>query len=181
MDKYKILITLESGMMIGSGNDEFKLGGVDASTITINEKPYIPGSSLKGKLRSLSNEQQQEEINKYFGGNNDDQGNLNMSNRILFSDLLLEGNEEKKDRNYFEIKYENSITEEKKKKKMATPRINKRTTSNLVFEGKVMIPQNNSEAEELLKKLLKELKQGYIGSNGSRGYGWVKEAELTKI
>ena len=65
--------------------------------------------------------------------------------------------------------------------KMATPRINKRTTSNLVFEGKVMIPQNNSEAEELLKKLLKELKQGYIGSNGSRGYGWVKEAELTKI
>ena len=66
MDKYKILITLESGMMIGSGNDEFKLGGVDASTITINEKPYIPGSSLKGKLRSLSNEQQQEEINKYF-------------------------------------------------------------------------------------------------------------------
>ena len=51
MDKYKILITLESGMMIGSGNDEFKLGGVDASTITINEKPYIPGSSLKGKLR----------------------------------------------------------------------------------------------------------------------------------
>ena len=96
MDKYKILITLESGMMIGSGNDEFKLGGVDASTITINEKPYIPGSSLKGKLRSLSNEQQQEEINKYFGGNNDDQGNLNMSNRILFSDLLLKGNEEKK-------------------------------------------------------------------------------------
>ena len=76
-----------------------------------------------------------------------------MSNRILFSDLLLEGNEEKKDRNYFEIKYENSITEDSEGEKMATPRINKRTTSNLVFEGKVMIPQNNSEAEELLKKL----------------------------
>lgn len=181
MDKYKILITLESGMMIGSGNDEFKLGGVDASTITINEKPYIPGSSLKGKLRSLSNEQQQEEINKYFGGKNDDQGNLNMSNRILFSDLLLKENEEEKDQNYFEIKYENSITEDSEGEKMATPRINKRTTANLVFEGKVMIPQNNSGAEELLKKLLEELKQGYIGSNGSRGYGWVKEAELTKI
>ena len=181
MDKYKILITLESGMMIGSGNDEFKLGGVDASTITINEKPYIPGSSLKGKLRSLSNEQQQEEINKYFGGKNDDQGNLNMSNRILFFFFLLKENEEEKDQNYFEIKYENSITEDSEGEKMATPRINKRTTANLVFEGKVMIPQNNSEAEELLKKLLKELKQGYIGSNGSRGYGWVKEAELTKI
>ena len=102
-----------------------------------------------------------------------------MSNRILFSDLLLKENEEEKDQNYFEIKYENSITGEGEK--MATPRINKRTTANLVFEGKVMIPQNNSGAEELLKKLLEELKQGYIGSNGSRGYGWVKEAELTKI
>ena len=89
-----------------------------------------------------------------------------MSNRILFSDLLLKGNEEKKDRNYFEIKYENSITEDSEGEKMATPRINKRTTANLVFEGKVMIPQNNSGAEKLLRKLLKELKQGYIGSNG---------------
>lgn len=48
-------ITLLSGLHIGGGDDTMKIGGIDNQVIKqINTKmPYIPGSSLKGKIRSL--------------------------------------------------------------------------------------------------------------------------------
>ncbi len=48
-------IELLSGLHIGSGDDTMKIGGIDNGVIKdINsDKPYIPGSSLKGKMRSL--------------------------------------------------------------------------------------------------------------------------------
>ena len=48
-------IELLSGLHIGGGDDTMKIGGIDNSVIkdpNTNE-PYIPGSSLKGKMRSL--------------------------------------------------------------------------------------------------------------------------------
>ncbi len=48
-------IELLSGLHIGGGDDTMKIGGIDNGVIKdINtDKPYIPGSSLKGKMRSL--------------------------------------------------------------------------------------------------------------------------------
>jgi|TARA_B100002003_G_scaffold245094_1_gene272331 CRISPR-associated protein Csm3 len=48
-------ITLESGLHIGSGNMEMHIGGTDSPVIKHPHtlEPYIPGSSLKGKVRSL--------------------------------------------------------------------------------------------------------------------------------
>ena len=48
-------IKLLSGLHIGGGDDTMKIGGVDNGVIKdVNtDKPYIPGSSLKGKMRSL--------------------------------------------------------------------------------------------------------------------------------
>lgn len=48
-------ITLKTGLHIGGGDDTMKIGGIDNQVIKdINtNKPYIPGSSLKGKMRSL--------------------------------------------------------------------------------------------------------------------------------
>ena len=48
-------ITLRSGLHIGSGNMEMHIGGTDSPVIKHPHtlKPYIPGSSLKGKVRSL--------------------------------------------------------------------------------------------------------------------------------
>ncbi|MDR0736258.1 MAG: type III-A CRISPR-associated RAMP protein Csm3 [Zoogloeaceae bacterium] len=49
--------TLEvvTGLRIGAGDSEIHIGGVDNSVIKhpITGSPYIPGSSLKGKMRSL--------------------------------------------------------------------------------------------------------------------------------
>ena len=48
-------ITLKSGLHIDSGNMEMHIGGTDHPVIKHPHtlEPYIPGSSLKGKIRSL--------------------------------------------------------------------------------------------------------------------------------
>lgn len=48
-------IILKSGLHIGSGDMEMRIGGVDNPVIKHphTQEPYIPGSSLKGKVRSL--------------------------------------------------------------------------------------------------------------------------------
>jgi CRISPR-associated protein Csm3 len=48
-------IRLESGLHIGAGDTEMKIGGTDNPVIKHphTQEPYIPGSSLKGKIRSL--------------------------------------------------------------------------------------------------------------------------------
>ena len=48
-------ITLRSGLHIGAGDTEMKIGGTDNPVIKHphTQEPFIPGSSLKGKVRSL--------------------------------------------------------------------------------------------------------------------------------
>ena len=48
-------IRLITGLHIGAGNEEVHIGGIDNGVIKHphTQQPYIPGSSLKGKLRSL--------------------------------------------------------------------------------------------------------------------------------
>ena len=52
-----ITATLElvSGLRVGAGDSEMRIGGVDNTVIRHphTQEPYIPGSSLKGKMRSL--------------------------------------------------------------------------------------------------------------------------------
>ena len=50
----------ESGLHIGGSQDELTIGGADNPVIKnpANGKPYIPGSSLKGKMRSELEKQQ---------------------------------------------------------------------------------------------------------------------------
>lgn len=53
--KLEGIIKLKSGLHIGSGNMEMKIGGTDSPVIKHPHtlEPYIPGSSIKGKIRSL--------------------------------------------------------------------------------------------------------------------------------
>ena len=48
-------INLLTGLHIGGGDDTMKIGGIDNQVIKdpLTKLPYIPGSSLKGKMRSL--------------------------------------------------------------------------------------------------------------------------------
>lgn len=55
--KYRLsgLIELQTGLHIGGSNETSEIGSVDKSVIRdpLTREPYIPGSSLKGKLRAL--------------------------------------------------------------------------------------------------------------------------------
>lgn len=48
-------IKLLTGLHIGSGDTSLRIGGTDSPVVKnpINNEPYIPGSSIKGKIRSL--------------------------------------------------------------------------------------------------------------------------------
>lgn len=48
-------IEVLTGLHIGSGNNEMHIGGTDNPVIKnpVTQLPYIPGSSIKGKMRSL--------------------------------------------------------------------------------------------------------------------------------
>ncbi|HOK07819.1 MAG TPA: type III-A CRISPR-associated RAMP protein Csm3 [Syntrophales bacterium] len=51
----KGVITLESGLHIGAGDTEMRIGGTDNPVVRHPHtmEPYIPGSSIKGKVRAL--------------------------------------------------------------------------------------------------------------------------------
>jgi CRISPR-associated protein Csm3 len=53
--EYTGKIVLQSGLHIGAGDAEMRIGGTDNPVIKHphTHEPYIPGSSLKGKVRSL--------------------------------------------------------------------------------------------------------------------------------
>ena len=48
-------IESKTGLHIGGTNNKLAIGGADATVVRnpVNNQPYIPGSSLKGKMRSL--------------------------------------------------------------------------------------------------------------------------------
>jgi CRISPR-associated protein Csm3 len=48
-------LTVETGLHIGGGGETLDIGGLDKPVIRdpITQNPYIPGSSIKGKLRSI--------------------------------------------------------------------------------------------------------------------------------
>lgn len=50
------IIEVVTGLHIGAGNNAIEIGGMDNPVVRnpLTNKPYIPGSSLKGKMRSIA-------------------------------------------------------------------------------------------------------------------------------
>ena len=117
-------ILVKTGMHIGGSGAFAAIGAVDSPIIrdARTNLPMIPGSSLKGKMRSLLakefNErvvepnEDHERITRLFGSSK--RGNIKRS-RLLFSDMVLKNEEELRDaglQSMTEVKFENSILEE---------------------------------------------------------------------
>lgn len=51
----RAILVCETGLHIGGGDTALQIGGIDSAVVRhpLTRQPYIPGSSLKGKLRSL--------------------------------------------------------------------------------------------------------------------------------
>lgn len=64
-------IVARTGLHIGGSETAVSIGGVDNTVIRdpLTRRPYIPGSSLKGKMRSLTEKQQGLPQNQRIGSN----------------------------------------------------------------------------------------------------------------
>ncbi|WP_241761766.1 type III-A CRISPR-associated RAMP protein Csm3, partial [Fusobacterium nucleatum] len=184
-------IKLITGLHIGTSGDFSAIGAVDTIVIrdSATNKPMIPGSSLKGKMRyllartkynsSLELKEIKEEhkcIKRLFGSSDPI-----MSSRLQFQDILLSDKsiEEFKDVEfdlpYTEIKYENTID---RAKGVANPRQLERVPAGSEFDFKMIYNIENleeiKEDMENILLILDVLEDDYLGGHGTRGYGRIK-------
>ena len=194
--KLEISGVIESltGLHIGGGSQFAAIGAVDSVVIKDiqDDLPMIPGSSLKGKLRSLLSKQlsfgelpkehnkDDDKIKRLFGHA---ESKNPKTSRIYFSDIFMseESREEleNSDMDATEIKFENTIT---RSTGVANPRQIERAIKGIRYDMSLIYNiENESEIEEdfkLLKIAFKLLQYDYLGANGSRGYGRVEIKEL---
>ena len=189
-------IKLITGLHIGTSGDFSAIGAVDIIVIrdSVTNKPMIPGSSLKGKMRyllartkynsSLETKEIKEEheyIKRLFGSSNPI-----ITSRLQFQDILLsdksieEFKEVEFDLPYTEIKYENTIN---RTTGIANPRQLERVPAGAEFDFKIIY---NIEKIEDLKEdmenillMIDVLEDDYLGGHGTRGYGRIKFKNLS--
>ena len=203
----KIFITgtmeILTGIHIGDSKDNVDIGGVDNPVVRRkdNNQPYIPGSSLKGKMRSLLETAiGKNSDNKFkndgnlicdlFGSLDGDNNHKGRPSRILVRDANLTTDSAKKlenstntDMPFTEVKFENSIL--RIEGKAQNPRQQERVPAGAMFDVEFVINivsengENSLETKEgeLLKLFysgIELLQDDYLGGSGSRGYGKVK-------
>jgi CRISPR-associated protein Csm3 len=193
--KIKVTAELEvlTGLHIGDSADNVEIGGVDNPIVrrTIDNVPYIPGSSIKGKIRSLLEQIAgsaevggNDEINNLFGFAKD-----NKPSKIIVRDAYLEENSKNEldnseftDMPYSEVKFENVIERitGKAKHPRQTERIPAGAKFTVEFVVNVWSNDNEDKLFGLFEKGIKALENDYLGGSGSRGYGQVKLGELKK-
>ena len=189
-------IKLITGLHIGTSGDFSAIGAVDTIVIrdSVTNKPMIPGSSLKGKMRYLlartkynsslelvDIKKEDDCIKRLFGSSEP----VTIS-RLQFQDMLLSDKsiedfkEFEFDLPYTEIKYENTID---RTKGVANPRQLERVPAESEFDFKVVY---NVEKIEDFKEDMKNillmmdvLEDDYLGGHGTRGYGRIKFKNLS--
>jgi CRISPR-associated protein Csm3 len=188
-----------TGMHIGGSKEKFEIGGVDSPVIRDPNThfPYIPGSSLKGKMRSLlAFELGFEVINngrnrsyndnpalyRIFGTGANDNNKQDGPSRLIIRDAYPDnktiGMWENLDSEliYSELKAENTID---RLTSTANPRFIERVVKGSVFNVEFIYGVyrvDNTKDEEYFKYLLdglKLLEHSALGGSGSRGYGQI--------
>ena len=192
-------IILQTGLHIGAGDAEIQIGGIDSPVMKHPEtrEPYIPGSSLKGKIRSLlewksgcvkekplsladldkaQNDKDKEAVKRIlqlFGVSGDNKKNHDLGQtRLAFWDCHLnqEYAQKLKDKNLLptEDKAENVIN--RISGTAEHPRHIERVIAGAMFDFKVSIKQFDTDnGNELTQELLKGLKLLEMDSLGGSG------------
>ena len=177
-----------TGMHIGGSSAFAAIGAVDSPIVrdTLSDMPMIPGSSLKGKLRTLlaqkyntnisqSYDDDAPEILRLFGSA---KKTAVKRSRLLFRDMVLDNMEELRGyglHSATEVKFENNIN---RVTAIANPRQIERAIRGTKFALNIVYDmQNETEAAadmKLLAEAMQLLEFDYLGGHGSRGYGKVK-------
>ena len=190
-------IKVETGLHIG-GDDSFSaIGAIDSPVVRdpLTRAPVIPGSSLKGKMRSLLARDMNTvpvkgtagfeadcfQIKRLFGSSADDSNasgtGIQMS-RLQFRDCFLANKDSLPQ--IFENKFENTID---RVTSVANPRQIERVVRGAEFDFELMYTVE--EIEELeedfsnIAKAIHLLENDYLGGGGTRGNGRVSFENLT--
>ncbi|RGS72693.1 type III-A CRISPR-associated RAMP protein Csm3 [Mitsuokella sp. AF21-1AC] len=186
-------LKLESGLHIGGASAFAPIGAVDSPFVRdpLTKQPIIPGSSLKGKIRTLLAksmasgyilnpiDQDPEGIARLFGAAAKG-SNSGRPSRLQFFDLpLTESSVQylenlELDTYIGEIKFENSID---RLTATANPRQIERVPAGAEFSFRLVynIERDDEILEDMktLRNGLRLLQMDYLGGHGSRGYGRV--------
>lgn len=185
------MIELRTGMHIGGSSQFAAIGAVDSPIFrdAVTGLPMIPGSSLKGKMRSLLSTQyndgrlspdfndDDERILRLFGSTGKDDVR---AGRLLFYDMILSNKAEleKAGVSETEVKFENSI---QRLTAVANPRQIERAVRGSKFQMDLIYTMDAKVTQEILLEDFETIRDGfrlltfdYLGGNGSRGYGRVK-------
>jgi CRISPR-associated protein Csm3 len=193
-------VTTLSGLHIGGSDSGLGLGGADQLVVRgANAQPYLPGSSLKGRMRSLLERATGRvrlvggqalpcacgtcDICKVFGRNADDaeRGGV-CAARLLVRDGALANAEEilrsrVADLPYTEVKTEIAVDRITSR---ATPRHIERVPAGARFALRLSLTLHEGDDEAAFLRLVFEglelLQDDTLGGHGSRGYGEVAVA-----
>lgn len=187
-------IEVVTGMHIGGSSAFAAIGAVDSPVIkdVRTNLPMIPGSSLKGKMRTLlaktynSNgkmpakpDDDDERLIRLFGSAKKER--LKRS-RIIISDMVMCNDKELREKglqSMTEVKFENSIN---RLMAVANPRQIERAVRGSQFDMDFIyeVEEENEIVEdfEILSQGMKLLQYDYLGGHGSRGYGKIKFNDL---
>ena len=209
----KAKLTLQTGLHIGSGNSEMQIGGIDSQVIRnpITREPYIPGSSLKGKIRTLlewrSGEVKNEPLNlgniedihnkepvkdilRLFGFAGHSENNKELceelkASRLSFWDCSLneKWKEESSEDGFIitEAKSENTIDRITSLTTGGGVRQTERVPAGAEFDFKLMLRQFEGDKPELLELVLKGLKLLELDSLGGSGSRGYGKVKFTKL
>jgi CRISPR-associated protein Csm3 len=189
-----------TGLHIGGSNTAIEIGGVDTSVIRnpFNDEPYIPGSSLKGKIRSLleqtagtfgrgagqvkngPSDDVNQNITKVFGTAKGNESNIPSKIIVRDAELIDENdflkNNNKTDLPFTEVKTEIMVD---RITAVASPRQIERVPAGATFKLDIVVnvwENDIAEAKmiELIFNGMRLLQDDYLGGKGSRGSGQVK-------
>ena len=201
-------IILKTGLHIGAGSDEIHIGGVDTPVVKdpLTNRPYIPGSSLKGKIRTIlewstnrvdlekggpyATNDSNDNIARIFGNGRNEKDYSGGPTRVSFSDCFM--NEEKAE----EMLKRNALTEEKIEVSIdrvrgtvggGGPRRIERVPAGAEFEFSISykvfdMGDGGKEDEKNFNLLLmgmKLLEFDSLGGSGSRGYGKIRFEDVS--
>ncbi|MBL7810597.1 MAG: type III-A CRISPR-associated RAMP protein Csm3 [Bacteroidetes bacterium] len=185
----KYTITLRTGLHIGGNKNTLEIGGVDSPVIKDGKgQPFIPGSTIKGKSRSLIGKvtgktdvgNDMQIVKDLFG----DSGGRNKSvTRLHFDDAFLNTSHfkgtftsENLDEEFSQIKFENTINRVTGK---PNPRQIERIPEGAIFTSSIEyfhfeVGPSLPDVVKVLEICFDLLQRDYLGGSGSRGYGRVK-------
>ena len=181
------IVELKTGMHIGGSSAFAAIGAVDSPVIKDirTNLPMIPGSSLKGKMRSLLAKEYNRDrvvkpdddaecLTRLFGCAKE--GNVRRS-RMLISDMFMLNEKELRQQglqSMTEVKFENTIN---RATAIANPRQIERAFRGTEFGLDIIYEVENTDEVlqdiRLLAEGLKLIRYDYLGGSGSRGYGKV--------